>query len=508
MPISNYLQISPILDQIIKLQPRSILDVGCGLGIYGALSRIYLEGDNLYDRTNLTWNKKENWAVRIDGVEGFDKYITDLHRFIYNEIFVSNVKTILCSFKDRSYDLVLAVDILEHLTKEDGAPFIKELLRIGKNIIVATPAEFVEQAVPENPLENHLSFWNKEELEAFGFSILEERHALIGILNAPPDVQTPKTPGSKITVRLYQPGDEAGITKLFKEVFGREMSLEEWRWKYTGRGNKKVYSSVAVNEAGEIVAHYGGMPHRMVYHGKEAYGLAIGDVMVHGKFRGFKLFKKAAALVPEEAVRDGIILGYGFPNERAMALPEKLGLYEKVENVYEGAKEIMFHNNLNRFLYRFSPLSFEDEGIDSLWESVRKEMALAVVRDRDYLKWRYRSHPFFRYELWGVRKRLGNRLQGLAVLRREQGRMLLIDFVCRTDLLGVFFQKIENYSCRAGEKALTLWFPGYLERRLASIGFSTRPAGTCIPRTTHEKTLAREEMKGIFFYTMGDTDFL
>ncbi len=311
-----------------------------------------------------------------------------------------------------------------------------------------------------------------------------------------------------VDLRLYRPGDETGIVKLFREIFGREMTLEEWRWKYTGRVKKKVYSSVGVSESGEIVAHYGGMPQRMIYHGREVYGLSIGDIMVHMKFRGFKLFKKAAALVPGEAVRDGIILGYGFPAKRALALAEKLGLYEKVEDVYEGTKEPGFNNNINRFIYRFFPLNFEDTRIDSLWESVKKEMTLAVVRDGDYLRWRYQKHPFFHYELWGLKKRLGSRLQGLAVLRREEERMLVTDFLCRAKMLGALFEKIENYAYRLGKKTIILWFPEYIGPTLGERGFSLYPSATSIPRTTHESTLTKAEMKGNFFYTMGDTDFL
>lgn len=509
MPVSTYLQISPILDQTVKLHPKTILDVGCGLGIYGALSRVYLEGDNIYDRENLAWNKKENWKIKIDCIEGFDRYITDLHRFVYNEIFISDAKKILHDFKDRSYDLVLAVDILEHLRKEEGALFIKELARIGKNVIVATPAEFIKQVVPENPLEDHLSFWNKEELQAFGFTVIENRHALIGIFNTPrPEEQITGTLSSNAAVRLYQAGDEHGIIRLFKEIFGREMTLEEWRWKYTGKGNEKVYSSVAVNEAGEIVAHYGGMPQRMVFKGGGISGISIGDVMVHTRYRMLKLFKKVTALLPAETVKEGFVLGYGFPNERAMALPEKLGLYEKIEDVSEASKDAQFTNNLGRFIYKFSPLSYDDSRIDALWKSVEREFTLAVIRDREYLAWRYQRHPFYKYELWGLKNRWGNKLSALAVLRRDGERMLIIDFVCREDILSALFQKIENYSYISGVKTIALWFPEYLRQRMEDMGFSIKPTGTCIPRTTHEGWLKRGDIKGKFFYTMGDTDFL
>ncbi len=510
MPVSSHLQISQILDQILKRQPGSILDVGCGLGIYGALARIYLEGDNLYDRSSLSWNKKENWTVKIDAVEGFDKYITPFQIAVYNEIFVKNVLTGMRHFGDKVYDLVLAIDILEHLDKQNGTLFIRELQRIGKSVILATPAEFISQVVPENPLEDHLSLWTRDELNALEFTVTDDAHSLIGLYTTCTEQQDrSSTAGSSAVVsRLYRPGDEDGIMRLFREVFGRDMTAVEWHWKYRGGASEKVYSSIAVMDNGEVVAHYGGVPHRMIHQGKEMFGLAIGDVMVHPKLRGLKLFKKTAELVPEEAVRNNIFLGYGFPNERALRLPEKLGLYEKIEDVYEAIKEVRFRKTAGRYFFRFSPLSFDDSRIDSLWNEVKASLRLAVVRDREYLTWRYQKHPIYSYELWGLQKRWGGRLLGLAVMRRDGDRMLLVDFVGPFEMLKNLLMKVENYTWTAGSKLLVLWHPEFLNSRLSALGFTIAPSVTCIPRTTHELTMKKEEIKGNFFYTMGDTDFL
>lgn len=510
MPVSSYLQISTILDQIVKQQPGSILDVGCGLGIYGALARIYLEGDNLYDRSGLSWNRKENWTVKIDAVEGFDKYITPFQIAVYNEIFIKNVVTGMSHFRDKAYDLVLAIDILEHLDKQDGNLFIRELLRIGKSVILATPAEFISQVVPENPLEDHLSLWTREELLTHGFTIVDETPSLIGLFSVPAEQhdQSSTAGSSAVVSRLYRPGDEDGIMQLFKTVFGRDMTAIEWHWKYSGGASKKVYSSIAVMDNGEVVAHYGGVPHRMIHQGREIFGLAIGDVMVHPKLRGLKLFKRTAELVPEEAVRNNIYLGYGFPNERALRLPEKLGLYEKIEDVYESVKEVRFQRTAARYSLKFFPLSFDDSRIDDLWNDVKASLRLAVVRDRAYLTWRYQRHPLHSYELWGLQKRWGGGLLGFAVLRRDGERMLLVDFVCPLERLKDLLLKVENYSWSAGSKFLTLWHPEFLNSRLSALGFTTAASITCIPRTTHDLTMKKEEIKGNFFYTMGDTDFL
>lgn len=310
-------------------------------------------------------------------------------------------------------------------------------------------------------------------------------------------------------VRLYRPGDEYSIVKLFKEIFGREMTLKEWRWKYVESYPHKVYSSVAVHEDMGIIGHYGAVSLPITYKGNHERCLAICDVMIHPKFRGIKTLKKLSYLVPHEAVRDGIIMGYGFPEKDKLLKPAlSLGIYEKVEDVFEASKEANFVTNLNRFIYKFFPLSYDDSRIDALWESVKREVKLGIVRDREYLAWRYQRHPLYKYELWGLKKRWGNKLAGLAVLRRDGERMLIMDFVCGEDILSVLFQKIENYSFMSRAKNIVLWLPEYLSQRIGDIGFSIKPSCTCIPRTTHEKTLTKEEMKGKFFYTMGDTDFL
>ncbi len=311
-----------------------------------------------------------------------------------------------------------------------------------------------------------------------------------------------------LEIRLYRPGDEVGIVRLFKEVFGREMSLDEWRWKYIASYPEKVYSAVAVHEELGLVGHYGAVRLPLIYKGTPAWGLAICDVMVLPPFRGIRTLKKISYLTPREAIKDGIIIGYGFPNRDTLLSPSlRLGIYEMVEDVIECAKEVAFHDDVNRYRFKLFPLDYSDLRIDRLWERCKKQLTLAVVRDGAYLTWRYKNHPLFRYELWGLRERLGRSLIGIAVLRRVEDRVLLMDFLSTKEQLRVLLEKIENLACSVGARTLALWIPPFMTNTVKNLGFSVQTSITAIPRTTEEPTLSKEDISGHFFYTMGDTDF-
>lgn len=306
------------------------------------------------------------------------------------------------------------------------------------------------------------------------------------------------------------PGDEKGITELFREVFGRAMRQEEWDWKYRGGGQSVIYSVVAVSDDGRIVGHYGGMPLRMVHKGKAIKGMSLGDVMIHPRFRGIKTLKKLTHTVEEVLFEDGFLMVYGFPNDRNLTTPaEKLGLFTRVEDVYEFEKNIKFRSGWDRYAYKLFDMSFDDARIDRLWQSVEKDFCLAVVRDRRYLLWRYLRNPLYQYEIRGLRKRVSSDLSGFVVLKREDGdRLNIMDMVFVQDALSALLLKVENLASVMRKKTVCLWVPSQLQKSVENMGYHARPFGTTIPCTTRPGFLTDSDIRSCFFYTMGDTDFL
>jgi hypothetical protein len=185
MPFSQSSQLSTIVEFIEKENPTSILDVGVGMGQYGFLARNNLENVHLFcaNGKNASQRPKEEWRVRIDGIEAFRTYLTPVHDYVYNNMMIGDALDILPRIGDHTYELILAIDILEHFTKPDGLRFLGHVKRIAsKAVLVSTPKEFLGQEVEANPYENHRSQWSKEELAEQGFvETLENRISWISV---------------------------------------------------------------------------------------------------------------------------------------------------------------------------------------------------------------------------------------------------------------------------------------------------------------------------------------
>jgi 2-polyprenyl-3-methyl-5-hydroxy-6-metoxy-1,4-benzoquinol methylase len=172
LPFSQSGQIGAIVGFCESLQPLSVLDVGVGMGVYGFLLRTNLEHLDLFDvsGTTASLRPRSAWKRRIDGIEGFATYLTPVHAYAYNQVIIADALDALSKMADGSYELVLAVDILEHFTKEQGDAFICECVRVcSRACLISTPKEFIHQVVEANPLEDHRSHWLKSDLEAHGF---------------------------------------------------------------------------------------------------------------------------------------------------------------------------------------------------------------------------------------------------------------------------------------------------------------------------------------------------
>jgi len=165
MPTSHPHQISTIVNAIVMLDPKSVLDIGVGFGKYGVLCREYLE----------LWDGREDYhhfIRRIDGIEAFEDYLTPLHRYIYNHVYIGDAQTVIKTLK-HAYDLVLLIDVLEHISEPQGRALIKYILAHHGGILISTPKQMDEQGASfHNTFETHVKQWTVSTLRALGPSVI------------------------------------------------------------------------------------------------------------------------------------------------------------------------------------------------------------------------------------------------------------------------------------------------------------------------------------------------
>lgn len=143
MPSSHFHLIPTIIATMGRYPQKKILDIGIGAGKYGVLAKEYIG------------------PTQLDGIEAHADYINDLHRYVYDTLYIQN--TMSFPFHEKIYDLYLMIDIIEHLEKEDG----KKLLNmIPGDIIVSTPKEFYQDDC-QDIWEKHKSLWSEEDLSEY-----------------------------------------------------------------------------------------------------------------------------------------------------------------------------------------------------------------------------------------------------------------------------------------------------------------------------------------------------
>ncbi|PDO11638.1 MAG: hypothetical protein BLM47_00480 [Candidatus Reconcilbacillus cellulovorans] len=160
MPTSYVQAIPSVVDAVLRAAPSSVLDVGVGFGKYGLLLR---------EATDVAAGRyrPDEWRLRIDGIEIFAPYRTPVHDYAYNRVYYGDMFEVLERLP--VYDVVLLIDVLEHVPKEDGRRLIDKLLsRAGKKLIVSTPLYPAPQGdYRGNVHETHRSRWTLVDFQSW-----------------------------------------------------------------------------------------------------------------------------------------------------------------------------------------------------------------------------------------------------------------------------------------------------------------------------------------------------
>jgi len=230
-----------------------------------------------------------------------------------------------------------------------------------------------------------------------------------------------------VKYREYRDGDEKEIISLFNEIFKSDRDEEYWEWQYKDFPSGEAIICLA-EEENKIIGQTTLLPSTINYEGKELLGGYSIDSMVSDEYRRQGIYTNLAKQSYEKGIEKKITFRYGFPILGALiGLTDRLGativddipIFIRVyslDNFLKGKFKNKFLAKLisipsivvTKFLYkelRVRPKAkYEIKQIDEfnddfnlLWEKLKGSLPLMTPRTKDFLNWRIKSHPTFKY---------------------------------------------------------------------------------------------------------------
>ncbi len=238
-------------------------------------------------------------------------------------------------------------------------------------------------------------------------------------------------PDAVLRARMYAPGDERAILRIFERVFGHRRSIEEWRWQFQQAPDGPAVILVLEHDR-TPVGHLAYVGFAVSVDGRPAR-LARGcDMMVLPEFRGLGGTGSLLRFFLEHD--HGFDMRMGFPTDQTVALLKRygggslLGRLPSWVRLLERPGEFgtagrMAAGTLVRLQgwlasppsprVEVQPLEELGPEVDELAEASMSFAPCIRIRDSAYLRWRWLEKPGSEWTILGAREE--GQLRGFVV---------------------------------------------------------------------------------------------
>ncbi len=255
-----------------------------------------------------------------------------------------------------------------------------------------------------------------------------------------------------IVMRKYQKGDERGIIDLYNQVFDPSCNRDLIKWKWEFLDNPQGPSKIYIYEYnGKIIGHFALIPVLLKYKDETVLSGKAENGMMHFLYRGYgNRFVNLVKKNLESSHEKGMDIFWGFSGPQIIkpqiaagfnhiadisklikvidirpCLEAFMPLYIKNKFIYKITIHLISHlfTLFNLFFMRRTKLPRDisirnisrfDNRVDILWEKVKKDYGITIIRSSEYLNWRFVENPNVKNKIFVAERK--NNILGYIVL--------------------------------------------------------------------------------------------
>jgi hypothetical protein len=274
---------------------------------------------------------------------------------------------------------------------------------------------------------------------------------------------------------------------------------------------------------GELLAHYAAVPVRFQIRDRVWNAGQIVDVFSTRKARG-GLTRRGVWVRTVDSFFDAfgrsgrLPLLFGYPSPRALRLGVLQLGYDQMELQpirYLARRSRGSARRGRRLLYRAELARDWEPRLDALWQRLRHQYPVAVVRDASHALRRYAGHPMVRYHRFLIFPRLSTDPVAFAVFRSDGGVIRWADLLWDHHHPGAL-DLVDHLSAQLAVQTAAereeLWMNGDPEgrERLEAGGFQTEtePGRLVMGARAFDDDVDLATMGRLVYTTMGDSDLV
>ena len=238
------------------------------------------------------------------------------------------------------------------------------------------------------------------------------------------------------------------INSISKNLDKKNYDKKYWYWQYKQHPKKQSFLYAAWQNK-QIVGYYHIVPYTFVANGKKYLIGNVQDVAVNKEFQGRGIFRKLSEFANSDVNKYVDIL-YSFPNKKSIRTFLKYDKFNLIDCIPIYVLPL-------KFLYRDPKIKLDsnnkvvffdqlDNEIYGVFEKFSKLHNFYVLRDKDFLNWRYINSPKGKFFFVGLMR--NNKISAIIVVKHEKiyknETYIILDFAF-TDNIEDFNKLISNF---------------------------------------------------------------